>query len=163
MSFMIMRNLVAVEKRKWGHTWLCMYVEFYWYHCCLWKCLQHCFICTPLASMMNITVWAWDWCRFIWNMMFQLNRCHRFLWKEEWLSHRYSSNILIIIFGGLNAKHFLTYKFFILSLQQWWMKVSSYFKNWSVHLTGFSILIEHIYHTLPLYPSNMLKMQLAQF
>jgi len=27
----------------------------------------------------------------------------------------------------------------------------------------FSILIEHIYHTFPLSPSNMLKTQLAQF
>jgi hypothetical protein len=155
---MIIRILVAVEKRKWGHTRLCTCAEFYGYQCCLWKCLQHCFMCTPLASMMNRTVWTWEWCCFIWNMRFQLNICHRFLWKEEWLSHRYSSNILFIIFGGLSAKciilippplflithlmlssncYFLTYKFLILSIQQWWIEVSLYFKYWSVHLTGF--------------------------
>lgn len=67
------------------------------------KVLQHCFVRTPLASMMNWTVWTWNWCCFIWNMRFQLNSCHKFLWKEEWFSHRYSTNVLFF-FGGPGAK-----------------------------------------------------------
>jgi hypothetical protein len=64
----------------------------------------HCFMGTPLASIMNRTVWTWDWCSFIWNMRFELNNCLKFLWKEERFSHRYSSNILFIIFGGPGEK-----------------------------------------------------------